>query len=375
MARIGKIARLPRDIRSQLNTRLQDGGEGKQILLWLNSLPEVIKVLAECFEARPINDQNLSDWRKGGYEEWLAHQDVLAHAANLAAHQHELETVAPGQSPTGHLAAAITFRYAAILAAQGNELDDKALVQLKSLGRTCQAVLKLRRDDENTARLKIETERWELDRLTRLDENAEALKRRQKEALAAPVWAALRMGERARQFGASAEVLLGLEYLREIESCPDPAHFKSRIMTPENLPHWERYAAEMARNTPPKLTPMQEAAQMLREADIALGVQPEGSHPRRKRTHPARSTSTRRRSRGPSNGHAEVSPEQAQEAPPSAQPPTPRAPTPPPPTASGNIAPTPAEPTPPSTRSTSSITSTPPTPPGESPGSFKPVQG
>jgi len=32
MARIGKIARLPRAVRSQLNSRLQNGEEGKQIV-------------------------------------------------------------------------------------------------------------------------------------------------------------------------------------------------------------------------------------------------------------------------------------------------------------------------------------------------------
>jgi hypothetical protein len=86
MARIGKIARLPKAVRAQLNTRLQDGAEGKQIVHWLNSLPEVKDVLAEKFEGRPINEQNLTNWRQGGYEDWLAHQEILALAAKLAAH-------------------------------------------------------------------------------------------------------------------------------------------------------------------------------------------------------------------------------------------------------------------------------------------------
>ena len=85
MARIGKIARLPRAVRAQLTTRLQDGEEGKQIVRWLNSLPEVRKVLAEQFEGRPINEPNLTGWRQGGYEEWLLCQEVLAQAAELAA--------------------------------------------------------------------------------------------------------------------------------------------------------------------------------------------------------------------------------------------------------------------------------------------------
>jgi hypothetical protein len=82
MARIGKIARLPGAVRAQLNTRLQDGAEGKQIADWLNSLPEVKERLTEKFEGRPINEQNLTNWRQGGYKEWLAHQEILAQAAN-----------------------------------------------------------------------------------------------------------------------------------------------------------------------------------------------------------------------------------------------------------------------------------------------------
>src|SRR5208283_3087766 len=98
MARNGKIARLPGDIRSQLNTRLQDGHDGPQILPWLNSLPGVRKVLAARFDGRPVNEQNLSDWRLGGYQDWLAHEDVLAQVAELADNQDDLENVAPGQT-------------------------------------------------------------------------------------------------------------------------------------------------------------------------------------------------------------------------------------------------------------------------------------
>src|ERR1039458_7412584 len=100
MARNGKIARLPRNIRAQLNTRLQDGHDGKQIVQWLNSLPQVKEVLAQRFDGRPINEQNLSDWRQGGYEEWLAHEDILAQADELDANQEGLGDAAPGDALT-----------------------------------------------------------------------------------------------------------------------------------------------------------------------------------------------------------------------------------------------------------------------------------
>src|SRR5208283_4346147 len=120
-----------------------------------------------------------------GFEEWLAWQDILAHAHELDANQEELQSVVPGRSFTDHLAGAVAFRYGAILARQGLELDEPSLRQLRSLGRTCQAVVKLRRSDQNAARLKIETERWELAQERIRSENEEETKRKLRAALAA----------------------------------------------------------------------------------------------------------------------------------------------------------------------------------------------
>ena len=71
MTRNGKIARLPWSIRNELNRRLRDGEEGKRLVEWLNSLPEVQEALQEHFGGRPINEQNLSEWKQGGYEDCL----------------------------------------------------------------------------------------------------------------------------------------------------------------------------------------------------------------------------------------------------------------------------------------------------------------
>jgi hypothetical protein len=70
--RIGKIARLPKLIRDELNHRLENGADGPELLAWLNALPEVQRVLAEKFGGRPLTKHNLSDWRHGGYAEWSA---------------------------------------------------------------------------------------------------------------------------------------------------------------------------------------------------------------------------------------------------------------------------------------------------------------
>jgi hypothetical protein len=75
-SRIGKIARLPKQIREQINLRLENGERGPTILKWLNGLPEVQKIITEQFAGRPIRPQNLSQWRNGGYVDWLRLQQL-----------------------------------------------------------------------------------------------------------------------------------------------------------------------------------------------------------------------------------------------------------------------------------------------------------
>jgi len=83
MTRTGKIARLPLAIREQLNARLLEGELGCDLVDWLNSLPEVRAILAAEFGGSPINEPNLSAWKDGGYEDWLARQDSRAWIARL----------------------------------------------------------------------------------------------------------------------------------------------------------------------------------------------------------------------------------------------------------------------------------------------------
>ena len=56
MTRKGKIARLPQAVREQINRRLENGQEGKQIAQWLNTLPEVTALMAAEFDGQPINE-------------------------------------------------------------------------------------------------------------------------------------------------------------------------------------------------------------------------------------------------------------------------------------------------------------------------------
>ena len=179
MSHIGKIARLPLDIREQLNRRLQDGEIGKELVVWLNSVPEVQAVLKAEFGDRPVNEPNLSDWRTSGYEDWLVHQDSMQQVNQLVANAKELGGAS--QTPLSELlTTCLAARYAVELSrltatktpredtrpkaeAEGNGGCD-----LEVLRKLCRDVLALRRLDLAAQRLRIEREA--ADREMRKDE-------------------------------------------------------------------------------------------------------------------------------------------------------------------------------------------------------------
>src|SRR5438105_5481895 len=71
---ISKISRFPRQIREELNRRLDRSEQHKRILQWLNSLAEVKAVLEADFEGEPVKRQNLQSWKKSGFRNWQLRQ-------------------------------------------------------------------------------------------------------------------------------------------------------------------------------------------------------------------------------------------------------------------------------------------------------------
>ncbi len=158
MTRNGKIARLPREIRDQLNRQLDNGETGVRLAEWLNGLPEVQKVLQADFGGRRISEQNLSGWKSGGYRDWLARQEALSQDRELAADAKEL-TEATDSRLTDHLATVLAARYAAALAGWNGEVTEEFGRKLRTLRSLCQDIVELRRGDHSGARLNMERER------------------------------------------------------------------------------------------------------------------------------------------------------------------------------------------------------------------------
>ena len=89
-ARTGKIARLPEAIREKLNHHLKNGVRAKNLVEWLNQIPEVKTILAECFAGKPVREQNISEWRAGGYQDWLEHSESRIRVLEIAKEQEAL---------------------------------------------------------------------------------------------------------------------------------------------------------------------------------------------------------------------------------------------------------------------------------------------
>jgi hypothetical protein len=105
-ARKGKIATLPAKIRDEVNRRLHDGGQAKEILARLNADKDVLRILDEKWHEQPITAQNLSEWRAGGYQDWLSRNERADHIKTLANYSLQLAQAAGGSITEGAAAIA-----------------------------------------------------------------------------------------------------------------------------------------------------------------------------------------------------------------------------------------------------------------------------
>ena len=166
----GKIARLPRDLREQLNHRLDNGESDQTLLPWLNSLPAVQAVLKDRFAASPINKQNLANWRSGGHQRWLQQQERRERVLELAQNAEELATDASGLEPAGHLSAILVAELALAANEAQTQLTDPA-ERCKRLQELLHTLAKVRQQDFLAGRLAIERERRARERMQEEDDD------------------------------------------------------------------------------------------------------------------------------------------------------------------------------------------------------------
>ncbi len=154
MTRHGKIARLPRRVRDELNRRLDDGVPGKKLVAWLNSLPDVRDVLEVEFQSQPINEQNVSAWKNGGYQDWQQAQAAGDLARGLSERAEAIDHEAGEASMADHASSLVALLLARMVAA----VTDKSLRPGRSRRQffdLIDALNRLRRTDQMAARLRM----------------------------------------------------------------------------------------------------------------------------------------------------------------------------------------------------------------------------
>ena len=158
----GKIARLPHQIREQLNVRMRNAEKAKPLVQWLNSLPEVQAVLAAQFGGVPILEQNLSQYRKRGYHDWLNQQEALAQVQPLVNQSPESQPATLGKL-SDRLASFLLTRYV-VATARLRQNGAEPEKDWRLLRQFCHDLVALRRGDHQAEGLRLEQARLDLQR-------------------------------------------------------------------------------------------------------------------------------------------------------------------------------------------------------------------
>jgi hypothetical protein len=155
----GKIANLPAEIRDELNRRMDDGEPGNDLVDWLNSKPEVIEAMKMRFDGCPISEQNLSEWRKRGHQQWLADRMIIDELGGLSENADAIgETGISGEK----LLLVLTAAYAMMI--QNWEIipKDELTYKMAVFRHLTNGVLAVRRCELQATRIEIARERLEL---------------------------------------------------------------------------------------------------------------------------------------------------------------------------------------------------------------------
>jgi len=230
MTRNGKIARLPRYLREKLNRRMDDGEPGPQLLAWLNGCPDVQEVLDRDFGGRPVNEQNLSEWRQGGLRDWQRQQEACEHVHRLTDRAVALDEASEKVRITDRLASVFAVELFKVLEQLlEKDVDDKE--RLAHLREGLREVRLLRRGDHNVMRLQMELERWERQKEREDDDHLEQINDKSRRRLIDLAFSKLNEGTLAEVFGGGeygksmAEMITRIKFdmpLADLNGAPKP---------------------------------------------------------------------------------------------------------------------------------------------------------
>ena len=163
---VGKIGRLPQSIRDKLGHRIEDGKLGKELVKWLNGLPDVKRVLKDYYGGRPITEQNLSEWKQGGHQDLLRHQETRGFVQHLHEKAKELKVYYEDDEwftevdTSEDLAVMLAAELARLTEALLKTTDDPQ-AQMRLLREALHELNQLRRHNHRAARLKRDQLLWQ----------------------------------------------------------------------------------------------------------------------------------------------------------------------------------------------------------------------
>jgi len=159
MTRRSKIARLSKEIRDDLNQKIEDGACAKDLAEWLNGQEEVQSMLLCHFKGNAITEQNLSDWRNGGYLDWQRAQESWGWMQQLADEAGELKERGFGPKISDWFGTLMS----AEITSTARELIQQESDPKKRWERLCEVykqVTRLRHDDLAATRTRLRQEKW-----------------------------------------------------------------------------------------------------------------------------------------------------------------------------------------------------------------------
>lgn len=187
MTRNGKIARLSKKVRDSLNVRLQDGEPGPKILQWLNGLYETQDMLDCLFDSRPINEQNLSEWRQGGYQDYLRDQQTTERVQRLAERAQDIDKASDGVGFADRLSSLLAAELADVIEKLGEIADpNERWRRLQEVSRELQ---RLRSEDHNARRVQMHQADWQRERDREKEKKEKQAENKEKNELIHLFWA------------------------------------------------------------------------------------------------------------------------------------------------------------------------------------------
>ena len=147
-----KIGRLPFAVRNVVCKMLRDGATARQVCDFVNASAPFAALRRET-GCGPVNAQNVTDWRRGGYLAWLRGLQRTERLRALAESSFHI-----AEATEGDPAAVGTRILAGRLVDMLESVDDASAVELAG------ALVSLRRGENEAARLELDRRRADLQR-------------------------------------------------------------------------------------------------------------------------------------------------------------------------------------------------------------------